>query len=642
SLESITGTFLSIWNSLTLEDLLNPVAAFMRILEKLTEPLGRIVAFIGEVVKVVITLILKLMNFPSEVLGSIISNAMAAIDDIQRDPVGFLLNMIAALKSGFSNFLDKILGYLLGGLADWLFRGLGAMGVQKPPDLSFKSILEMVLQVLDISAEHLWTKLGKRLGDDVVQKIRNGLDMADDAFEFIADVQADGVAAIWKHLESQLGNLWDTLLGMAQDWIVTTIIEKATAKLLSMLDPTGIMAVVNSGVAFFNAVQSVIEYVREILAIVNDYVSTLAAVAAGNISAGAAKVERGLANSIPVAIGFLANQAGLGNVPEKMVELIGKLRELIDKALDWLVDQAVRLGKAALSALRGEADPDGTGSDPDAGDGLNAINEPVRLDGATHHLRNDGPGGTLALHSETKLINSIDDADLKKLVTAYNAAATKKARHAAAKAIAGWLAANNPLGSPGGSAPGLGQVQRHGSKPPGLVNAGVPLWSLQSEHIVPFAVIRGLWDVIGTHSHVVDREALNSEDRGLTTIMIYQGAALKKNDREGDRRSKLAADFDAMGERYWKRPDAGSEAVEQVMRKWVIRALEREQSWYEQLTWTVIQEEHADRIGTQTHGSLRAEVQPLPPQTDINRAADQEIADAVKILDDAIAESRRP
>jgi hypothetical protein len=351
SLDMITGTFLSIWNSLTLEDLLNPIGAFMRVLDKFGEPLGRIVAFAGEVLKVVITLILKLMNFPSELLGSIISNAMAAIEDIQRDPVAFLLNMIAALKAGFVNFLDKVLGYLLSGLADWLFRGLGALGIQKPPDLSFKSILELVLQVLDITVEKLWTKLGKHIGAEVVQKIRAGIGMAGEAFDFIKDIQENGIAAIWKHVESQLGNLWDTLLNMAKDWIVTTIIEKATAKLLSMLDPTGIMAVVNSGIAFFNAVQSVIEYAREILAIVNDYVSTLAAVAAGNIAAGAGKVERGLANAIPVAIGFLANQAGLGNVPEKVVELIGHLRELVDAALDWLFEQAKRLGQAALNAL---------------------------------------------------------------------------------------------------------------------------------------------------------------------------------------------------------------------------------------------------------------------------------------------------
>ncbi|HEV7965483.1 MAG TPA: DUF4157 domain-containing protein, partial [Actinoplanes sp.] len=76
SMDLIKNTFLGIWNSLTLEDLLNPIGAFLRVLEKFGEPLGRIVAFAAEVLKVVITLILKLMNFPSELLSSIIANAM--------------------------------------------------------------------------------------------------------------------------------------------------------------------------------------------------------------------------------------------------------------------------------------------------------------------------------------------------------------------------------------------------------------------------------------------------------------------------------------------------------------------------------------------------------------------------------------
>ena len=437
SLDLIVTTFLGVWNSLTLEDLLNPIGAFLRVLDKFGEPLGRIVAFAGEVLKVVVTLILKLMNFPSELVGSIISNAMAAIDDIQRDPVAFFVNMLQALKTGFGNFFDKVLGYLMDGLADWLFRGLGAMGIQKPPDLSFRSILELVLQVLDITADKLWAKLGKHVGEDVVQKIRSGIGMAGEAFDFVKDVQENGIAAIWKHVENQLGNLWDTLLGMAKDWIVTTIVEKAVAKVLSMLDPTGIMAVVNSAIAFFKAVQSVIEYVREILTIVNDYVGTLAAVAAGNIAAGAAKIEKGLAGAVPVAIGFLANQAGLGNVPEKLMEIIEGIRELVDKALDWLFDQAMRLGKAALEALDigGKAD------------GAFSFHEGLKTqDGADHEVANKGQTFELTMASRVpRLLGEHPDPAVKAAYAAYlaavDAAATPADKHMAANAaIPGLLA----------------------------------------------------------------------------------------------------------------------------------------------------------------------------------------------------------
>ncbi len=322
------------------------------------------------------------MNFPSDLLASIIANALQAIEDIKRDPVEFLKNMLEAVKLGFTNFFDNILTYLVQGLGAWLFRGLGQLGITIPPDLSFMSILTLVLQVLGLTVEHLWTKLGEHIGPERVAMIRSALDHLSGAWEFIKDVQEHGISAVWRFLADQLSNLWDTLLGMAKDWIMTTIIQRVTARLLSMLDPTGIMAVVNSFIAFFNAVQSAIEYLRDILEIVNRYVMTLAAVAAGNIVPGALMLEQGLAAAVPVAIGFLANQVGLGNVPEKIVEIIGGLRALVDQAIDWLIDTALRLGQAALNAL-------GLGDQPDAQATANGEIH-FAADGVDHRLFREG------------------------------------------------------------------------------------------------------------------------------------------------------------------------------------------------------------------------------------------------------------
>ena len=109
---------------------------------------------------------------------------------------------------------------------------------------------------------------------------------------------------------------------------MTTIVNNVVARLLSMLDPTGVMAVVNGFIAFFNAIQSAIEYLRDILEIINRYVTTLAADRGGQHRARAPQMlEQGLAAAIPIAIGFLANQVGIGNVPEKIVEIIGGLRD---------------------------------------------------------------------------------------------------------------------------------------------------------------------------------------------------------------------------------------------------------------------------------------------------------------------------
>ena len=125
-----------------------------------------------------------------------------------------------------------------------------------------------------------------------------------------------------------------------------------------MLDPTGIMAVVNSCIAFFKAVQSVLDYMRELLELIDSYVSTVAQIAKGNVGPGAAMLETGLANAVPVAIGFLANQAGLGDVPEQVKQIIIDLRAKIVEAIDWLIDKAVGLAQSALDALGGDKEQD--------------------------------------------------------------------------------------------------------------------------------------------------------------------------------------------------------------------------------------------------------------------------------------------
>jgi hypothetical protein len=351
SWEFIRDLFQGIWDSLSIDDLIDPIGAFVRIMDRFGEPLGRLLIFVAEVFKVVLELILRLMHFPFELVDSIINNAMHAFEDIQRDPVAFIMNMLAAVKLGFSNFFDHILTYLMSGLTAWLFRGLRQAGVEPPADFSLGSVLRFVLDVLGINMEHIWEKLAEHIGQPTVDRIRGALDMLTGIWNFVRDVQERGVAAIWEYIQSQISNLWSMLLDKAMQWIMEKIVTRATARLLSMLDPTGVMAVVNSFVAFFNAVQSAIEYLNEILAIVNDYVSTIAAVARGEIQPGADKMEQGLAHAIPIAIGFLANQVGLGDIGSKMAEIIGGIRAVVDRALDWLIDQAVRLGSAILRSL---------------------------------------------------------------------------------------------------------------------------------------------------------------------------------------------------------------------------------------------------------------------------------------------------
>ena len=109
--------------------------------------------------------------------------------------------------------------------------------------------------------------------------------IATEAIQFVEDVKQRGlVTVIGEKIMEQLSNAWDLVLDALKSWVMDQIIKKVTAKLLSMLDPTGIMAVVNSCIALYKAIQSFIKYLRRMLEIVNSFVEGILEIAQGAIA----------------------------------------------------------------------------------------------------------------------------------------------------------------------------------------------------------------------------------------------------------------------------------------------------------------------------------------------------------------------
>ena len=531
--EFIVGLFKGIWDTVvSIDTLIDPIGVFIRVRDQFGEPISRLVQFIFVVLRTVFELLLAVMQFPTDLIGRIVDNAMQAYEEIKNDPIAFLLHLLEAVKLGFSNFFDHILTHLLNGLVEWLFRGLRKAGVEPPKDLSFASILNTVLQVLGISVERIWQKLAERFGQETIDKIRGAIDKVTGIWTLVKDVQERGISALWEYVESQLSNLWNTVLDAAKNWIMEQIVNKVVAKLLSMLDPTGIMAVVNGFIAFFNAVQSAIEYLRDILEIIDTWVSTIAAIARGDVTPGAAKLEQGLADAIPVAIGFLANQVGLGDIATRIAEIIGKVRVLVDKALDWLLDKLAALVNRVLAMLRGDKE-EGEGDDY-------TFHEDVTTGGEKHHVDNRSGSYDLVMSSANpSLLSNHPDPDVTKAYDEYKkaigAATSKTARKEAAnkhveEVLKKVKAAGDP-NAPRASAPGIGTVAEHTSQQSRLTKSGIPVWAMESEHVIPRGFIDAALTALG-HKGV---PAGSGEYNSMHTVLIYKGAAdLKTEGDEGD------------------------------------------------------------------------------------------------------------
>ena len=81
------------------------------------------------------------------------------------------------------------------------------------------------------------------------------------------------------------------------------------------------------------------------------FIDSIAGIAAGRVGAVAGLVERTLVRTLTLVLGFLAKFAGLGSIPTKLVAIVRRIRQPIDKALDKIV---AWLGKT-LKGLVGKA-----------------------------------------------------------------------------------------------------------------------------------------------------------------------------------------------------------------------------------------------------------------------------------------------
>ncbi|MCX2574532.1 eCIS core domain-containing protein [Pedobacter sandarakinus] len=300
--------------------------------------------------------LLSLVGIPPELIVSILANASQAVVEILGNPVGFFVNLLGGLRQGFSQFFGNIFTHLLSGVVNWLTAEMQSVGITPPTDFSFGSIFNFILQILGITVDNIFNLLATRIGEERAQRLRGMLDMATGAWSFIADVVERGPAAIWERIQEQLSNLWDTVVTNVVTFINERIMAQATGWLLSLLDATGIMPVVNSILAIYNAIESMVEYFVPILRIINEYITMIADVARGNIAGAANFLENILASSMPVMIGFLANQFGLGDMATRMQTILEAVKLRIDNGILWVIDQAISIGGAIMNAGRSAID----------------------------------------------------------------------------------------------------------------------------------------------------------------------------------------------------------------------------------------------------------------------------------------------
>lgn len=101
--------------------------------------------------------------------------------------------------------------------------------------------------------------------------------------------------------------------------------------------------------ASYKAIKTAVRWARRILDMVNETFDHIIDIAAGNLEPVGVKLEEIMHRAMPIVIGFLADQVGLGGVGQALRDVVDKLREKVDAAILWLIDKI----KAGIEALIG-------------------------------------------------------------------------------------------------------------------------------------------------------------------------------------------------------------------------------------------------------------------------------------------------
>jgi hypothetical protein len=295
---------------------------------------------IAEVIKV-------LREFRNKIMA-MLKKAKNAIDLIVADPIGFLKNVLAAIKKGLGQFVDNIWTHLKAGLMAFLLGPLGEAGIEVPKDLSLGSILKLVLQVLGLTYERIRAKAVKLIGERNVALIEQ-------VAGAIKVLLTEGPAKLWEMFKEYLSNLKEMIIDAIQDWLITTIIKAAVTKLVSMFNPVG--AIIQAILTIYNVVMFLIERINQILAFVESVINSVYEIATGAIGAAANWIEKALARTVPLIIAFLARLLGISGITEKIVGIIKKIQAKVDQAIDKVIGKVMRgigklvgAGKQAVAA----------------------------------------------------------------------------------------------------------------------------------------------------------------------------------------------------------------------------------------------------------------------------------------------------
>ncbi|MFI8106553.1 hypothetical protein [Streptomyces sp. NPDC086023] len=290
-----------------------------------------------------------------DMLLGVLARAAGAIDKIIANPIGFLGNLVNAVKAGVMGFAARIGEHLKNGLKQWLFGQLSAGGIEIPETFDAKGIIRLILSILGLTWSNIRTRIVAQIGEPAMKALET-------TFEMVQVLVTEGVGGLWKWIVDKLSDLKDTVVGAIKDFVIEKIVTAGITWIVSLLNPAS--AFVRACKAIYDVVMFFVNRAAQIKSFVDSVLDSVEGIASGGGGGVPALIEGALSKAIPVVLDFLASLLGLGGISAKIKEILTKVQAPVMKAVDWVVGKIAGAGKKLLRKLKskvqgGDDSPEG-------------------------------------------------------------------------------------------------------------------------------------------------------------------------------------------------------------------------------------------------------------------------------------------
>jgi hypothetical protein len=321
---------------------------------------------------------LRVAGVSKEEFYGFVGHERETLQIIVDDPLGFVGNAVNAVIGGFQRFGENFGTHLEEGIIGWLTGAIGGVGITLPERFDLLGVLDIARQILGLTYDYLRKRAVDLIGEENVERI-----------EFIASylqtLIAEGWTALLERISNDLTSLRNTVLGQIVSYLLERVVMAAVTTLATMFNPVG--ALVQLLILAWNLYTFLRDQLARIIEVLRSVVAMIGDIARGVLEPAAIGVEGILARLLPLAIDLLARFLRLGAVGEKVREIIEAIRDLVNTAIDKLINWIKGLFKGkgegeAEGELVAEAEPGA------AGTGADQIGEnlPLVAGGQSHHV----------------------------------------------------------------------------------------------------------------------------------------------------------------------------------------------------------------------------------------------------------------